>query len=156
MEPRVPGPARKLRTIRALSEAGVAVRVMVSPVVPALTDHELEAILAAAAEAGAVAASSIVLRLPREVAGLFRDWVHDTFPDRAARILGRVRQLHGGKDYDPEFGVRMTGQGAWAAIHKQRFDLACRKLGLAQKLPPLRTDLFRIPPSRGDQLDLFG
>jgi DNA repair photolyase len=129
---------------------------MVSPVVPALTDHEMEAILAAGAEAGAVAASSIVLRLPREVAGLFRDWVQEAFPDRAARIIGRVRELHGGRDYDPEFGVRMTGQGAWAAIHKQRFDLACRKLGLAQKLPPLRTDLFRVPAGPGDQLDLFG
>ncbi|SMY07893.1 PA0069 family radical SAM protein [Flavimaricola marinus] len=156
MEPRVPGPARKLRTIKLLSEAGIPVRLMVSPVVPALTDHELEAILAAGADAGAVAASSIVLRLPREVAQLFRDWVEETFPDRAARIMGRVRELHGGRDYDPEFGVRMTGQGKWAEILKQRFDLSCRRLGLDRRLPPLRTDLFRVPPAAGEQLDLFG
>ena len=156
MEPRVPAPARRLRTIARLSEAGIPVRVMVSPVVPALTDHELEAILAAAREAGAVAASSIVLRLPREVAGLFREWVEEAFPDRAARIMGRVRELHGGKEYDPAFGTRMTGQGEWAKVMRQRFDLACRRLGLAQRLPPLRTDLFRPPPAPGDQLDLFG
>lgn len=128
---------------------------MVSPVVPALTDHELEAILAACADAGAVAASSIVLRLPREVAGLFRDWVEAAYPDRAARIMGRVRELHGGKDYDPAFGTRMVGQGQWAAMIQQRFKLATRKLGLDRSLPPLRTDLFAVPPKAGDQLNLF-
>jgi DNA repair photolyase len=100
MEPRVPSPSRRLATIRRLSQAGVPVRIQVSPVVPALTDHELEAILAAGAEAGARAASSIVLRLPREVAGLFREWLLERFPDRAARVMGRVRELHGGRDYD--------------------------------------------------------
>ncbi|WP_341365990.1 PA0069 family radical SAM protein [Yoonia sp. BS5-3] len=155
MEPRVPSPAARLRTIRRLTDAGVPVRVMVSPVVPALTDHELEAILEAAHDAGAVAASSIVLRLPREVAGLFRDWLTAHYPDRAARVMGRVRELHGGKDYDPNFGSRMTGQGAWAAMIRQRFQLATRKLGLDRSLPPLRTDLFAKPPAPGDQLDLF-
>jgi DNA repair photolyase len=101
MEPRAPTPARRLTMIRRLSEAGVPVRVMVSPVIPALTDHETEAILAAARDAGAVAASSITLRLPREVAGLFRDWIEATFPDRAARIMGRVRELHGGSVSTP-------------------------------------------------------
>ncbi|MCF7700647.1 PA0069 family radical SAM protein [Loktanella sp. M215] len=155
MEPRVPLPAVRLRAIRALTEAGIDVRVMVSPIVPALTDHELEAILKAAAEAGAVAASSIVLRLPREVAGLFRDWVAETYPDRAARIMGRVRELHGGMDYDPAFGTRMTGQGEWARLLRQRFDLAARRLGLDRRLPPLRTDLFAAPPRAGDQLSLL-
>jgi DNA repair photolyase len=155
MEPRVPAPARRLATIRRLTAAGVPVRVMVSPVVPGLTDHEIEGILAAAAKAGAVAASSITLRLPREVAGLFSDWVQTTFPDRAARIMGRVRELHGGKDYDPEFGLRMTGQGEWARLMAQRFDLACKRLGLARRLPDLRCDLFRVPPRQGDQMSLF-
>ncbi|SHE56506.1 DNA repair photolyase [Loktanella atrilutea] len=155
MEPRVPLPAVRLRAIRALTDAGIDVRVMVSPVVPALTDHELEAILAAGAEAGAVAASSIVLRLPREVAGLFRDWVAEAYPDRAARIMGRVRELHGGMDYDPAFGTRMTGQGEWARLLRQRFDLAARRLGLDRRLPALRCDLFAVPPRPGDQLSLL-
>ena len=155
MEPRVPLPAARLRIMRQLTDAGVPVRVMVSPVVPALTDHELEAILAAAKEAGAIAASSIVLRLPREVAGLFRDWLARHYPDRAARVMGRVRELHGGKDYDPNFGTRMIGQGAWAAMMKQRFKLASHKLGLDRSLPALRTDLFAKPPAAGDQLTLF-
>lgn len=155
MEPRVPLPAVRLRAIRALTDAGIDVRVMVSPVVPALTDHELESILAAGAAAGAVAASSIVLRLPREVAGLFRDWVAEAYPDRAARIMGRVRELHGGMDYDPAFGTRMTGQGEWARLLRQRFDLAARRLGLDRRLPALRCDLFAVPPRPGDQLSLL-
>ena len=155
MEPRVPAPARRLRTIRRLTDAGIPVRVMVSPMIPALTDHELEPILAAAAAAGAIAASSIMLRLPREVSGLFQDWLAEAYPDRAARIMGRVRELHGGRDYDPAFGLRMTGQGEWARLMKARFDLACRRLGLAWRLPPLRTDLFAAPAQKGDQLSLF-
>lgn len=155
MEPRVPAPARKLRTIRVLSEAGIPVRLMVSPVVPALTDHELERILEAGAAAGAIAASSIVLRLPREVSDLFQEWLWKAFPDRAARVMGRVRELHGGRDYDPAFGQRMTGQGEWARLIKQRFDLACRRLGLDQRPPALRTDLFKVPPKVGDQMNLF-
>ena len=155
MEPRVPTPAARLRTIGRLADAGIPVRVMVAPVVPALTDHELEAILAAAKQAGATAASAVVLRLPREVAGLFRDWVAAHYPDRASRIMGRVRELHGGKDYDPDFGTRMRGQGAWAAMLRQRFKLATRKLELDRALSPLRTDLFARPAQRGDQLSLF-
>ncbi|MEY1555483.1 PA0069 family radical SAM protein [Yoonia sp. R2331] len=155
MEPRVPLPAARLRTIRRLSEAGIPVRLMVSPVVPALTDHELEAILVAGKEAGAVAASSIVLRLPYEVSTLFREWVALAYPDRAARIMARVRELHGGKDYDPAFGTRMIGQGEWAALMRKRFKICCTKLGLDQSLPDLRTDLFAPPPQAGDQLALF-
>ncbi|MCG6884370.1 MAG: PA0069 family radical SAM protein [Silicimonas sp.] len=155
MEPRVPSPARRLETIRRLTEAGCPVRVMVSPVVPALTDHELEAILAAAADAGAVAASWIMLRLPQEVSALFRDWLAEHYPDRAARVMGRVRELHGGKDYDPEWGKRMTGEGLFAEMVAQRFRIATARLGLDRELPPLRTDLFRAPPRPGDQLSLF-
>ncbi len=155
MEPRVPGPARRLQAIERLAAAGVPVRIMVSPVIPALTDHELEAILAAGAAAGATAASSIPLRLPREVAGLFREWVAEAFPDRAARIMGRVRELHGGRDYDPAWGRRMTGQGPWAALLRQRFRVACARLGLSETGPVLRTDLFRPPSRDSAQLSLF-
>ncbi len=155
MEPRVPPPAARLRTIRRLTQAGIPVRVMVSPIVPALTDHELEAILVAGKEAGAVAASSIVLRLPREVSGLFRDWVTQTYPDRADRIMARVQELHGGKDYDPAFGTRMTGQGAWADLMRKRFNLCAKRLGLDQPQPSLRCDLFSRPVRIGDQLDLL-
>ncbi|WP_227257977.1 PA0069 family radical SAM protein [Kangsaoukella pontilimi] len=155
MEPRVPAPARRLQTIRRLSDAGIPVRVMVAPVVPALTDHELEAILEAGAKAGAQAASWVMLRLPREVSELFREWVEEQFPDRAARIMGRVRSLHGGRDYDPEWGKRMTGEGPFADLVRHRFAVATRRLGLDQPLTPLRTDLFRPPPQAGDQLSLF-
>ncbi len=155
LEPRGPAPARRLATIRRLSEAGICVRIMVSPVIPALTDHELEALVAAGADAGAQAASSIVLRLPREVAPLFREWLATHMPDRAERVMGRVRELHGGRDYDPEWGQRMRGQGPWAELMRARFDLALRRHGLDQRLPALRTDLFGQPPRLGDQLALF-
>lgn len=155
MEPRVPAPKRRLQTIQRLADAGCPVRVMVSPIVPALTDHELEKILEASAEAGAVAANWIMLRLPHEVSPLFREWLAEHYPERAARVMGRVRELHGGKDYDPEWGKRMSGQGLFAEIVAQRFDLAARRLGLARELPPLRTDLFQVPPRAGDQLSLF-
>jgi DNA repair photolyase len=155
MEPRVPHPARRLRTIERRSAAGIDVRVMASPVIPALTDHELEAILAAGAEAGAKFASYITLRLPQEVAPLFAAWLQEAFPLRADRVMARVRETQGGKDYDPEFGKRMTGQGRWAELLKQRFQLACRKHGLSRELPDLRSDLFQVPPKPGDQMSLF-
>jgi DNA repair photolyase len=155
MEPRAPSPARRLQMIRRLAEAGVPVRVMVSPVIPGLTDHEVEAILAAAREAGAVAASSILLRLPREVSGLWQDWLAAEEPGRAAKVMARVRDLHGGKDYDPAFGTRFRGQGVWADLMRRRFETACARLGLARALPAMRTDLFRVPPAPGQQLDLF-
>jgi DNA repair photolyase len=155
MEPRAPAPARRLMMIRRLAGAGVPVRVMVSPVIPGLTDHEVEAILEAARDAGAVAASSIMLRLPLEVAGLWKDWIAAQVPDRAAKIMGRVRELHGGRDYDPAFGTRFRGQGIWADLMRKRFEIACARLGLARALPPMRTDLFRVPPKAGDQLSLF-
>ncbi len=155
MEPRAPAPKRRLAVIRALSAAGIPVRVQVSPLVPGLTDHELEAVMAAAAEAGASHATSIPLRLPREVATLFRDWIETTFPDRAAHVMNRVRELHGGRDYDPQFGIRMTGQGIWAELIKRRKQVARRRYGLERGLPKLRCDLFAVPPKAGDQLSLF-
>lgn len=155
MEPRAAAPARRLEVIRRLSAAGVGVRVMVAPVVPGLTDHELEAILAAAKEAGAVGASWIMLRLPLEVAGLWREWLERAEPGRAAKVMGRVRELHGGRDYDPAWGRRMRGEGLWAELTARRFQAAVARLGLAVDLPPLRCDLFRPPPRAGDQLSLF-
>jgi DNA repair photolyase len=155
MEPRAPSPARRLLIVRRLAEAGIPVRVQVSPLIPALTDHELEAVMTAGRDAGATHANSIPLRLPLEVADLFRDWIETTFPDRAARVMGRVRELHGGRDYDPDFGVRMTGQGPWAELIQRRAELARKRLGLGAGLPPLRTDLFSPPRRAGDQLALF-
>jgi DNA repair photolyase len=155
MEPRVPAPARRLRAIERLAAAGIPVRVMASPMIPALTDHELEAILSAARDAGATSASMIALRLPLEVAPLFRDWLAEHFPDRAARVMNKVREMHGGRDYDPAFGSRMRGQGVHADLLQRRFALACKRLGLQRAAPPLRTDLFAPPPRPGDQLSLF-
>lgn len=155
MEPRAPAPKRRLQMIRRLSEAGVPVRIQVSPLIPALTDHELEAVMQAGRDAGARAANTIPLRLPLEVSQLFRDWLETTLPDRAARVMGRVRELHGGRDYDPEFGTRMRGQGLWADLIHRRADLARKRLGLAESLPVPRSDLFRPPPQAGDQLSLF-
>jgi DNA repair photolyase len=155
MEPRAPSPKRRLQIIRRLTEAGIPVRIQVSPLIPALTDHELEAVMAAGRDAGASAANSIPLRLPLEVAELFRAWLQATVPDRADRVMGRVRELHGGRDYDPEFGTRMRGQGLWADLIQRRADVARKRLGLDAGLPALRADLFRVPLQLGDQLSLF-
>jgi DNA repair photolyase len=155
MEPRVPSPARRLAVIERLAKAGVPIKIMASPMIPALTDHELERIVQAGADAGARAATSIMLRLPAEVAPLFEEWVQARFPDRAARILGRVRALHGGKLYEAAFSTRMTGQGIWAEQMAQRLVIARKRCGLADRLPCLRCDLFRAPAQVGDQLSLF-
>lgn len=155
MEPRVPMPKRRLATIRTLVQAGCPVRVMASPMIPALNDHELEAILAAGAEAGAVAASYITLRLPLEVAPLFRDWLAEHYPGKAERVMARVREFQGGQDYLPKWGKRMRGQGQHAELLRSRFKIALRRYRLADDLPPLRTDLFRVPPKPGEQLSLF-
>ena len=153
MEPRAPSPARRMEAIRRLSAAGVECRVMISPVVPGLTDHEIEPIMEAAAEAGAKGVSAIVLRLPREVSPLFREWLGEAVPLRAARVMARVRELHGGRDYDAEWGRRFTGTGVWADLIARRIEVAGRRLGLPRRMPPLRCDLFA--PPKGPQLDLF-
>ncbi len=155
MEPRAAAPARRLAVIRRLAEAGIPVRAMIAPVIPGLTDHELEPILAAVQEAGAGAASWIMLRLPREVSDLFQDWLAEAVPGRATKVMARVRETHGGRDYDPSWGKRMRGEGLWSRLIAQRFDKAVARLGLNQQMPPLRRDLFRPPPARGDQLSLF-
>lgn len=155
MEPRVPSPARRLALIRTLSEAGVPVRLMASPMVPGLSDHELEAIMGAAAQAGAGAASWIMLRLPREVSPLFQQWMQEHYPDRAARVMARLREMHGGQDYAADWGRRMRGEGHYADMISHRFKLAAKRLGLDQPQPKLRCDLFHPPLRRGDQMSLF-
>ncbi|CUH87359.1 putative Fe-S oxidoreductase [Phaeobacter sp. CECT 5382] len=155
MEPRAPAPARRLAVINRLSQAGVPVRIMTSPVVPGLTDHELEALLAAGAAAGADTASWIMLRLPREVSELWQDWLAEHEPGRAAKVMARLREMHGGRDYDPRWGQRMRGEGEYASMIGRRFKAACKRLGLEEKAPDLRVDLFQRPPQPGDQMALF-
>ncbi|WP_109483861.1 PA0069 family radical SAM protein [Paraburkholderia sp. C35] len=130
LEPRAATPARRLRTIRALSEAGIPVGVSIAPVIPFVTDQDMERVLEACAEAGATSASYIVLRLPWEVAPLFKGWLEAHFPDRAERVMNRVRDMRGGKDYDASFATRMKGEGLWADLLRQRFANAVRRLGL--------------------------
>ncbi|MFC3616624.1 PA0069 family radical SAM protein [Lutimaribacter marinistellae] len=155
MEPRAPSPARRLAAIRRLVDAGIPVRLMVSPVVPGLTDMEMEAILAAGADAGVDAASWIMLRLPREVSGLWQEWLTEHAPGRAAKVMARLREMHGGRDYDPKWGHRMRGEGVFADLTARRFARACSQLGLGSGSAPLRCDLFAVPPRPGDQLSLF-
>lgn len=155
MEPRVPSPQRRLKMIERLSAAGIPVRVMASPLVPGLTDAELENILAAGCTAGATLASWILLRLPFEVSTLFQQWLSQHYPDRAGRVMARVRETHGGKTYDPAWSKRMRGEGVYAQLIHQRYKLACRRLGLNRSVPTLRCDLFQVPPRPGDQLELF-
>lgn len=145
LEPRACAPARRLAAIRALREAGVPAFAIHAPMIPALNDHELERLMAAAAGAGALTASWIALRLPHEVAPLFRDWLAAHYPDRAGRVMAQVRAMRGGRDNDPRFGSRMRASGPWAEMMRARFVAARRRLGLEQRLPPLRTDLFRRP-----------
>lgn len=155
LEPRAPAPARRLATIAALARAGVPVRVMVAPLIPVLTEPELERILAAARDAGARAASYILLRLPHEVAPLFRDWLDRHAPGRAAHVMARLREMRGGKDYDAEWGKRMVGEGIHAELVARRFAVALGRLGLAERLAPLDRSRFGPPPRAGDQLSFF-
>ncbi|MDQ1121015.1 MULTISPECIES: PA0069 family radical SAM protein [Pseudoxanthomonas] len=131
LEPRASAPHARLRAMRALHEAGVPVGVMVAPVIPWINDQALEAVLEAARDAGAETAGYVLLRLPHEVAPLFRDWLQAHHPDRAAHVMSTVRQARGGKDYDSAFGKRMRGQGVYADLLARRFAVAHRRLGYA-------------------------
>jgi DNA repair photolyase len=157
LEPRAAAPHRRLRTIEALAKAGVPVGVSVSPVIPFINEPEIERILEAAAAAGARSAFSIVLRLPWEVNPLFQQWLEQHFPDRAHRVMARVREMRGGKDYDASFGTRMTGKGVWAQLLRQRFDKACRRFGFNTVRVELDTTQFRKPrlAANADQRELF-
>lgn len=154
LEPRAAAPAMRLRMIEELVEAGCPVRVMVAPVIPGLTDHELEGLLGAGRDAGATSASYIAIRMPHEIGALFRDWLEEHFPDRKDKVINAVHAFHGGKDYDAEWGKRMTGTGKEAELLSARFKLAVKRLGLSTKSPSLRKDLFSVP-GRGVQLNLI-
>ncbi len=155
LEPRAATPARRLDAVRVLADAGIPVGVMVAPIIPALTDFEIETILDAAAEAGATLAGYVLLRLPREVKDLFSEWLKVNAPMKAEHVLSLVRGARGGQLNDADFGKRMRGSGPYAELIAQRFRLATRRLGLANERPPLRTDLFHRPARAGDQLDLL-
>ena len=156
LEPRTASPAARLRIVRALREIGIQPGVMVAPVIPAINDHEIEKILKASAEAGATRAGYVVLRLPHELKGLFREWLETHYTDRASHVMSLVRQLHGGRDYDPAFGRRQTGAGQVADLIRWRFKIARKRYGLDRDdRPPLHTSLFRVPVRTGDQLGLW-
>jgi DNA repair photolyase len=163
MEPRAATPSRRLEAIRQLTTAGIPVTVMVAPVIPGLTDHEIESILEAARDAGARDAGYVLLRLPLEIKELFREWLATEFPDRAKRVINLLQSIHGGKDYVAAFGHRQRGSGPYADQIAQRFKLARKRLGLSEERLQLRTDLFVQPLSDrgharqngGEQLALF-
>lgn len=147
MEPRAATPRLRLQTIEALSEAGIPVTVMTAPIIPALNDAEIEALLSAAAEAGASAAGYVLLRLPMELKDLFHEWLAQHVPDRAARVINLLREMRGGGDYDARWFERGRGRGAYAELIAHRFQRAAAAHGLDRPRPPMRTDLFR--PAEG-------
>jgi DNA repair photolyase len=158
LEPRAAAPQARLKVIEQLAAAGVPVGVLVAPVIPALTDHEMEQILEAAQKAGASSAGYVLLRLPHEVKDLFREWLAEHYADRANHVMSLINQLRGGKDYQAEFGTRMVGTGVFAQLLRKRFDIAVRRFGLksAEDRHELRTDLFRPPEAvvAGPQMTL--
>jgi DNA repair photolyase len=153
MEPRTSPPAARLAAVRELSRAGVPVGVLIAPVIPGLTDHELPSLIAAAVEAGAKFAGHVPLRLPYAVAPLFEQWLAKHFPGKKDKVLNQLRTMRGGKLYDAEFGRRMTGRGIFAEQIHALFDVACRKHGIAGARPQLSSAAFRRPS--GAQLTLF-
>lgn len=159
LEPRAPHPVKRIAAVRTLRDAGVPVTVNIAPVIPAITDHEIDAIVEQIAAAGALAAAYIPVRLPYEVAPLFRDWLETHYPDRAGKVMAIIRDLRGGRDNDPRFHNRMRGQGVWAELMRVRFRKAISRHGIPQHWPRPRTDLFRPPPPspsrRSAQYSLF-
>jgi DNA repair photolyase len=157
LEPRAATPERRLETIRALAQAGIPTGVLAAPMIPALNDAELEAILAACKEAGALTAGYVLLRLPHELKGLFREWLEAHVPGRAKHVMSLVTEMHGGKEYDAQWGRRQTGTGRHAEVLRIRFELACKRLGLKHRgaSAQLDTTLFRRPARQGDQLSLL-
>ena len=155
MEPRASTPMKRIDTIRRLSAAGIPTAVMFGPCIPGLNDHEVESILQAARDAGAVSAGYVMLRLPLEVKDIFREWLEAQVPERASRVMSLVRSMRGGKDYDDRWGVRQRGLGPIADTAEARFNLALKRLGLNTHRRPLDTTKFQPPPQAGDQLALF-
>lgn len=155
MEPRCATPAKRLEAISRLTEAGVPTAVSFAPVIPGLNDHELEAVLEAAKDAGAHSAHYTLLRLPMEIKDLFREWLQEARPDRAARVMSLIRQARGGLDYDPRWGSRMVGQGPVADLVRVRFAVAAKRLGLHGTYERHDVASFTVPPKTGDQMTLF-
>ncbi len=155
MEPRASTPAKRLEAISRLAEAGCPVGVGFAPVIPGLNDHELEAVLEAAQKAGATSAMYVTLRLPLEIKDLFREWLADARPDRAARVMSLIRQTRGGKDYDPDWSQRMKGTGPVAELIAARFKAAVKRYGLDGPRHALDVTQFRVPADARPQLDLF-
>ncbi|MGD8379531.1 MAG: PA0069 family radical SAM protein [Gammaproteobacteria bacterium] len=157
LEPRAASPRARLRALAELRGAGIPAGVLTAPVIPAVNDHEIEAMLAAAAAAGADSAGYVLLRLPWEVKGLFREWLETHMPLRAEHVMSLVRQMRDGRENDPRFGSRMRGRGQFADLLAARFGNACRRhgLGKGRSEAGLRTDRFRVPPAAGDQLSLL-
>ena len=155
MEPRAATPEKRVEAIRRLTSAGVPVTVMFAPAIPGLNDHEMEAVLERAAQAGATGAGYVALRLPREIKDLFREWLESDHPGRARRVMSLVRQMRGGKDYDMTWGSRMKGQGPVGELMATRFRAAKRRFGLDQSWGSLDASGFRVPPHPGGQMDLF-
>jgi DNA repair photolyase len=155
MEPRAPTPARRLETIKALSDASIPCGVMTAPLIPVLNDPELESILEAATAAGADMAGYVLLRLPLEIKDLFREWLEAHYPLKAKHVMNAMRETRGGQIYDPTYGLRQRGTGPYAALLQQRFEKACKRLGLNDRKYRLDTTKFKRPPRKGDQLGLF-
>ena len=155
MEPRAATPTRRLEAIRQLSEAGIPVSVMVAPIIPGLTDQEIERILDSATAAGATSAGYVILRLPLEVSPIFKDWLLRHYPDSYRHVLSLIRSMRDGKDYDSEWGKRMKGKGPYAWQIGRRFEIAAKRLGLNAERTPLRTDLFKAAPKEHEQLMLL-
>lgn len=155
MEPRAAQPLRRLQAMRCLHEAGVPVGVLFAPLIPALNDHDMEAVLERSRDAGAESAGYVLLRLAREVKELFGDWLARHEPGKAAHVMSLLRQMHGGREYDPSFGSRMRGRGVFADVIEQRFQAACRRLGLNRTRRELDCSRFRPPRKATSQLDLF-
>jgi DNA repair photolyase len=156
MEPRAATPARRLDAVKRLADAGVPVGVGFAPVIPGLNDHELEAVLEAAAKAGATTAMYVTLRLPLEIKTLFAEWLAEARPDRAARVMSLVRQTRGGKDYDADWSQRMKGTGPVADLISARFKAAVKRYGLDGPRHELDMTKFRVPADARAQLELFG
>lgn len=156
LEPRAAAPHTRLKTIRTLSEAGIPTGVLIAPVIPMLTDMELERMMQACAEHGAHAAGYVLLRLPHELKDLWHGWLQTHYPERADHIISLLKQMHGGKEYDSAHHTRMKGQGPFADLIRLRFAKAKQRFGLASNLPALDTTQFRTPATQSPQPDLFG
>ena len=160
LEPRCTAPARRLQAVRALTDAGIRAGVLVAPIIPFLNDDQIEAVLEAAYAHGARDAGYVVLRLPYEVKTLFRDWLERHYPLKAKHVMSRVHAMRGGRDNDPNFGSRMSGEGEFAALLSKRFAIAKRRIGFEERSRMLRnvaldTSLFRVPAMSTNQMSLF-